>query len=776
MFPEEADGILGETDAGVARQLEVTAEEDMYFESKFASVDVPDNGFVGNGLSATSGSTNSNSSDHGAPNPRPRKAAAAKSKKPRAPPKVFKDRWDSEEPSTASSAVTDHHGHGGAVRVTHDAPAQNTERVGWDDQDSTANASSHLQHNAHQRTVGGGARRNLPQRTAHADEEEDVPSDQHQQRVSRASRAQRVLPRSDAEAPSAGHGQRSAPTVGGRHGHGSASVFDVGAVVEAIRTAPWNVKAEQFRQLEAAAAAGQVDGHAASRVFRELAKAGNLDREHHRVLASILGFVVELFANLGDEGSDKSAGDVMRPFVDVLLPDFICLMAHSKEGVRNLAADALECFVGHFSFSELFPSIERVLGSANVRSQEVGLVVLMDCLSVAAADGGHSVHQATVTQILKRVLSLPKATLRSNPHTADVARDVVNKLFDDTATADMSRTAVHRLSDAQIDALKALVPGSNFFSAPSHHAQHAQSSTASHDNGNHHSEQKRPEEVNQTSQPQEQTRYDPAAMTLLQHLYAVHTNDVPTDTARSFVGNALNSLSEATRTPSATIEQRQQAEVALHLLRKVAGVKPQAFSGETVERAMAAGVAFLASPVPTVNVPSSELSNLVHRCLSEVVKAGFPDPVDALGFLLRSCFAVGNHNNSPLSEDQELYLFLFCVRNLFLQCRNSKERLHELTPSLLPRLVEGAHHRRSDVRKCSIVALAELSVALGSLVETSLAQVWEGRSLSDVHFQLIWHFSKRIGNTTDRDHSENQERGPVLPQQNLPHRQMIQQH
>ena len=42
----------------------------------------------------------------------------------------------------------------------------------------------------------------------------------------------------------------------------------------------------------------------------------------------MLEFVVEIFNQF-----DSVASDLMRPHVDALLPNFICLMAHVKEAV-----------------------------------------------------------------------------------------------------------------------------------------------------------------------------------------------------------------------------------------------------------------------------------------------------------------------------------------------------------------------------------------------------------------------------------------------------------
>ena len=104
------------------------------------------------------------------------------------------------------------------------------------------------------------------------------------------------------------------------------------------------------------------------------------------MISSVLGFLLKIFVQF------ESAAAFVRPFVDSLLPDIISLMAHAKEAVRNLAIDVLENFEAQYSFSELFPSIERVLCGANVRAQDVGLVVLMDCLSAAIQQPGSSVY------------------------------------------------------------------------------------------------------------------------------------------------------------------------------------------------------------------------------------------------------------------------------------------------------------------------------------------------------------------------------------------------
>ena len=504
-----------------------------------------------------------------------------------------------------------------------------------------------------------------------------------------------------------------------------------------------------------------------------MAAAGNLDREHHRVVANMLGFVLELFVQFDNVES------LIRPHLESLLPDFICTMAHAKEAVRNLAADVLEYFVGQYAFGDLLPSIERVLGSSNSRSQEVGLVVLMDCLTVAASQPG-TLQQTAVSQILKRVLSLPKSSLRTNAQIAEVARDVLAKVFEEPATAGMARNAAHRLSKSQLETLQRLLPNNNFFEDQQHHQPHT----------NHNHTNPRFNNANTalssgntsstatttttTSAPTQATaqpnitastdQYNAATTELLRNLYFAHTNRIDGSTAATCIAASLASLDsgEPMYNNNGTDNAAQQfaeQEVALHLLRKVAEVQPATFVSGHLEAAVVSVLGFFGA---CGNNLDTKLVNLVHRCVAEI--AGLMEPVECIQFLREVCFspsiAASQRSNgqgrdaTAMDADQQLYMFLFCIRGVLIRCH--RQRLNSITASILPRLVEGACHAgRSDIRKCAIVALAELSVVLGALVETSLAQTWNGRRLSDVHFQLIWHFSQRFTNgVEDKNGSE----------------------
>jgi len=691
-------------DVSVVRQLEVTREEDMFFESKFADVEVPQDGYT-----EPSPRPSADPVAAAAPAPRPLKQRKLpKPKKKTVPRKVFKDRWDDDEAQSTG-------------------PSGLPEPTFVDTEEQSSNARHRI----------GGARRTIaPQPRVQSQEEK--PRNEFPERdaaAPRAQRAQRVLPA--AERAHNGHGRSEAP----RHEHAGADrgrqSYDVALAVDTLRKGSWADKAAQYRSLCRALMDGELETPGVAKVLRELSKSGSLDREHPKVISGMLTFVVDLFAQI------ESAPAIVKPHVDSVLPNFICLMAHAKDLIRNLAADTLECFVEHYSFSELFPSIERVLSSHNVRSQEVGLVVLMDCLAVAASQQ-HTLSQSVVTQILKKLLSLPKVALRGNQQIAEITKEILSKVFNDMGTAAQARNSVHRLSRSQVDTLKLLLPNNDFF-------VHSASPTSQPDLDTPSQSSPRevttaPVEAVTASRPVVDSNVDSTTQKLQEHLYLVHTQDHIDDSVLSYADDALQVLNDS----NGEIQLMKQ-EVALHLLRQIAASKPQSLL-ERQEPAIGIITSFYASLPHPVN---KSLDNLVHFTVSDVARV--IEPVDSIQLLLHACFV------SDLSPDQQMYMFLFCIQGLFLRC--DRQRLRSLIHDILPILVEGAHHTRSDIRKCSIVALAELSVSLGSLVETSLAQTWNGRSLSDVHFQLIWHFSKRIGNGAGHGGNNQHEPTRVMQRQ-----------
>lgn len=293
-------------------------EEDTYFESKFAG-DIPTHGQY---APSTSSSTkpHRNSVTTGASKPRS-KAAPTRSKKPAldakqkgAEPKRFQDRWDDGDAMTTSTSADNHHApnHGtgatrGAVRVTSSdgSSSSSSASSAFGDHHNhhqyhhphdqnlhpDPSASSHLtaSNHHHRNARMGGARRSLQQQqqtAAHhqAGSDQAVVDDDSQRGGVRAqrSRAQRVLPPQQTQDHEATHGGGHT----GRHGFSSenrTTNVNLSEVISTLRTGTWTEKAEQYRALGAAAAAGDLDEHSSSRILRDMAHAGNLDKEHPRV-------------------------------------------------------------------------------------------------------------------------------------------------------------------------------------------------------------------------------------------------------------------------------------------------------------------------------------------------------------------------------------------------------------------------------------------------------------------------------------------------------------
>ena len=86
-------------------------------------------------------------------------------------------------------------------------------------------------------------------------------------------------------------------------------------------------------------------------------------------------------------------------------------------------------------------------------------------------------------------------------------------------------------------------------------------------------------------------------------------------------------------------------------------------------------------------------------------------PAECVQFLLNACFteALGDTMHS-LDADSRLYMFLFGIRGAIVESRS--QRLLAIVDTLLPRLIEGANHSQSHIRKCAIVALAEVCLIL----------------------------------------------------------------